>query len=52
MATTNLLADTDKEKGLPGRLMVTADHSASGEAGWICKVESHDAEMTRECSLL
>lgn len=52
MATTNLLADIDKENGFPGRLTVTTDHSASGVAGWMCRVESQDAEMTSECSLL
>jgi len=52
MATTSLLVDTEREKGLLGRLIVAADQAAAGDAGWMCSVESQAADITSPCSAL
>jgi len=56
MATTSLEGERARENGLEGRWIVAVGHSeveaGASEPGWMCIVESHEAEMTRECSLL
>ena len=47
MATTSLEDDMEREKGLAGILMVAGVHWASS-AGWMWRVSSQAAEMTRE----
>lgn len=51
MATTSLVDVRESEKAFEGNGMVAG--VKLGEFGrWTCRVESQEAEMTRECSLL
>jgi len=51
MATTSLVGVSEREKGLLGRGMV-AGKWAGCEGWWMCKVESQEAEIKMEVSLL
>ena len=52
MATTSLVAVRDIEKGLEGRGTMEGVMSADVPTRWTCNVESHEADITSECSLL
>lgn len=56
MATTSFDGDSDNEKGFDGSVMLAVGHGAVASGPlplllplWMCRVESHAAEMTRSC---
>lgn len=50
MATTSFVGLSESENGLEGSGMIAGVESELSR--WTCRVESHDALMTMECSLL
>ena len=52
MATTSLVAVKDTEKGFDGSGTIVGETSAVVPRRCTCNVESHEADTTRECSLL